>query len=200
MDLTACAQDIKRNRVRIAAKPEIDARQIEPQIAQRHFLQERGQARIVQANFALAQVEFESGRGFEQLEWGGTGPGPRRAGDRIERGHAATLALKAAIEFRQLAPNELPKSKPEAPARIAIDPQVARKIKSYEDHLRKKVAVNERRPLATFRCQRAVRNSPSREPCYLCFLFASFGLISGLSYKTTFSNELWISSLPLYSM
>jgi hypothetical protein len=74
------------------------------------------------------------------------------------------------------------------------------KIKLSEDHLRKKAAVNEERPEATSRCQRAVRSSPRREPCYLCLLLASFGLISGLSYKTTFSKELWISSLPLYSM
>jgi hypothetical protein len=33
---------------------------------------------------------------------------------------------------------------------------------------------------------------------YLGPLFASFVLISGLSYKTMFSNELWISSFPLY--
>jgi hypothetical protein len=35
------------------------------------------------------------------------------------------------------------------------------------------------------RCQRVARNSPSREQCYLYLLFASFGLISDLSYKTT---------------
>jgi hypothetical protein len=33
---------------------------------------------------------------------------------------------------------------------------------------------------------------------YLDPLLASSVLISGLSYKTTFSKELWISSLPLY--
>jgi hypothetical protein len=35
---------------------------------------------------------------------------------------------------------------------------------------------------------------------YLGPLLVSFFLISGLSYKTTFNNELRISSLPLYSI
>jgi hypothetical protein len=35
---------------------------------------------------------------------------------------------------------------------------------------------------------------------YLGPLLASFFLISGLSYKTTFNRELRISSLPLYSI
>jgi hypothetical protein len=35
---------------------------------------------------------------------------------------------------------------------------------------------------------------------YLGLLLASFFLISGLSYKTTFNKELRISSFPLYSM
>jgi hypothetical protein len=35
---------------------------------------------------------------------------------------------------------------------------------------------------------------------YFSLLPTSFGLISGLSYSTTFNRELRISSLPLYSM
>ena len=38
-----------------------------------------------------------------------------------------------------------------------------------------------------------------RESCFSPLL-ASFVPISGLSYKTTFNNELWISSFPLYLM
>jgi hypothetical protein len=39
-----------------------------------------------------------------------------------------------------------------------------------------------------------------RSPSYLGSLLASFILISGLSYKTTFNKELWISIFPLYSI
>jgi hypothetical protein len=37
-------------------------------------------------------------------------------------------------------------------------------------------------------------------PSDYCLWPASFVLISGLSYKTTFNSELWISSFPLYSI
>jgi hypothetical protein len=35
---------------------------------------------------------------------------------------------------------------------------------------------------------------------YSALMLASLILISGLSYKTTFNNELWTSSFPLYSI
>ena len=43
-------------------------------------------------------------------------------------------------------------------------------------------------------------NRPSSVGSYLGPSLASCFLISGLSYKTTFNSELWISIFPLYSI
>ena len=44
--------DIERDRVAVAAHPQIDARGTELQIAQDHLVEERRQARIAQPDFA----------------------------------------------------------------------------------------------------------------------------------------------------
>src|SRR6478672_8204071 len=101
LDIAAPLENFDRDVVGVAAHLEVDARVLEVQVAQHHFVQERRQARIVQPDFVRGGIELQAERGLDQREGRGAGPGLRRAGDGVERRAAAAAALEATEQFRQ---------------------------------------------------------------------------------------------------
>ena len=74
LDLSAPLQDLDGYVVGVAAHLEVDARLPELQIAQHNLVQERGQARIAQANLVGRGIELQPERGLDQCERGGARP------------------------------------------------------------------------------------------------------------------------------
>src|SRR5215475_4809224 len=93
------AQELDRNAIAVAAGDQIDTALTEPQVAQLDLVEERGQARIGEADFAALRVKFEPERGLQEQERGGACPRLRRTSDRIERRTPPAPALEAAEQF-----------------------------------------------------------------------------------------------------
>src|SRR5919112_745890 len=79
----------------------------EPQAMQMHFLQEARQQRPNEPDLAPVGIEFQPDSGLKQPEWGGAGPGLRRAGDGIRYRSAALPAREAAEQLGQPAQVEM---------------------------------------------------------------------------------------------
>src|SRR3954464_11187364 len=65
LDIAAPLENFDRDVVGVAAHLEVDARVLEVQIAQHHFVQERRQARIVQPDFVRSGIELQAERGLD---------------------------------------------------------------------------------------------------------------------------------------
>ena len=85
----------------MAAQHQIDGRVAQPQISQRHLIEELWKPRVTQQDLVLVRIEFEPKRSLEEQQRSACRPGLWRTRDRIKRGSALTAALEAAIELRQ---------------------------------------------------------------------------------------------------
>src|SRR5262249_38187275 len=92
---------VERYRPAVTPYAQVGTGWSELQVAQRDLVQKFRQAGIAQANLARERIEFQSGGNFKQRERRGPRPGWRGAGNRMERGPVAALALKPAEQFRQ---------------------------------------------------------------------------------------------------
>src|ERR1700694_2413462 len=99
LDLTARAQYFQRAILAMPANPEVDARGPQSHIAEHHFIEERRQPRIAQADFATLRIAFETQRCFEQGKWRGARPCLRRAGNGVQGRSTPFFTLKAAEQF-----------------------------------------------------------------------------------------------------